>query len=112
MVYEISLRVRDSSDHFQDLYQSHRLVQTLLKGQMLDLYNMRDFVLWPNGLFLRISLKGFATLSEFFDFLKKQSLYPGFRREACGRTISIGSRSFRPRGWLIPTAVSWIGRNI
>ncbi len=77
MVYEISLRVRDSSDHFQDLYQSHRLVQTLLKGQMLDLYNMRDFVLWPNGLFLRISLKGFATLSEFFDFLKKQSLYPG-----------------------------------
>ena len=26
---------------------------------------------------LRISLKGFATLSEFFDFLKKQSLYPG-----------------------------------
>lgn len=77
MVYEISLRVRDSSDDLKDLKKVHRLVQSLLEGQLLGLYDLLDFVLWPQGLFLRVYLKGFSTLSEFFAFLKRQSIYPG-----------------------------------
>ncbi len=76
MVYEISLRVRHSSDDLKDLKQAQRLVQSLLRGELLGLYRMLDFVLWPQGLFLRVSLKEFSTLSEFLSFLKRQSLSP------------------------------------
>ncbi len=76
MVYEVSLRVRDSSDDLKDLGRAHRLVQSLLRGQLLGLYDLMDFVLWPEGLFLRVSLKGFSTLSEFLSYLKGQSLHP------------------------------------
>jgi hypothetical protein len=76
MVYEVSLRVRNSSDNLKDLKQAHHLVQSLLKGELLGLYHLLDFVLWPEGVLLRVSLKEFATLSEFLSFLKLQSLSP------------------------------------
>lgn len=81
MVYEVSLRVRDSSDHLKELKQAHRLVQSLLQGELLGLYTLLDFVLWPQGLLLRVSLKEFTTLSEFLNYLKRQSLHPGQKPE-------------------------------
>lgn len=81
MVYEVSLRVRGSAGRLKDLKQAHRLVQCLLQGELLGLYRLLDFVLWPQGLLLRVSLKGFSTLSEFLAYLKRQSLYPGHSRE-------------------------------
>ena len=65
----------------KDLMQAHRLVRSLLQGEILDLYGLLDFVIWPQGLFLRISLKKFSTLSEFLAFLKTQNLYPGHSSE-------------------------------
>ena len=82
MVYELSLRVRDSADRLKELKQAHRLVQSLLQGELLGLYNLLDFVLWPQGLLLRVSLKEFSTLSEFLAYLKRQSLYPGHSHES------------------------------
>jgi hypothetical protein len=76
MVFEVSLRVRDFSDDLKDLGRAHRVVQSLLRGQLLGLYELMDFILWPEGLFLRVSLKGFSTLSEFLTYLKGQSLHP------------------------------------
>jgi hypothetical protein len=80
MVYEVSLRVRNSADDLKDLGRSHRVVQSLLRGQLLGLYDLMDFILWPEGLFLRVSLKGFATLSEFLTYLKGQALHPDSSR--------------------------------
>ena len=81
MAYEVSLRVRGSADHLKELKQAHRLVQSLLQGELLGLFNLLDFVLWPQGLLLRVSLKEFSTLSEFLAYLKRQSLYPGHSPE-------------------------------
>ncbi len=70
--YEISLRTASSSPWLKELPSAHHLVQVLLKGQLLGKYELLDFLIWPHGVFTRISLKGSFSLSEFLAFVKEK----------------------------------------
>jgi hypothetical protein len=75
--YEISLRTAFSNDWLKELRYAHRLVETLSKGDLLGQYDLWDFLIWPDGFFTRISLKGSFSLSEFLIFLKEKSTPAG-----------------------------------
>jgi hypothetical protein len=76
-VYEISLRTAHSSDWLRDLPGAHRLVQGLFQGELLGRYELLDFLIWPEGLLTRVSLKGASSLSEFLVFLREKSTPSG-----------------------------------
>lgn len=81
-VYELSLRTVPSSDWLHNLEGANRLVQALLQGRLLGHYALLDFLVWPEGLFLRVGLTGNRSLSEVLRFLKEKSAPPaerGFR---------------------------------
>ncbi len=81
-VYELSLRTAPSADWLHDLEGANRLVQALLQGRLLGHYALLDFLVWPEGLFLRVGLTGNRSLSEVLRFLKEKSApsaEPGFR---------------------------------
>jgi hypothetical protein len=73
LVCEISLRTAFYSDWLRELPGAHRLVQTLLQGQILGHYDLLDFLIWPEGVFTRISLKGASSLADFLKFLREKS---------------------------------------
>lgn len=73
LIYEVSLRVRNSTDWLKDLQAAHRLVQVLLQGQLLGQYELLDFLIWPEGLFARVLLSKTTSLSNFLRFLKEKS---------------------------------------
>src|SRR5579863_1680514 len=75
--YEISLRTTASRPWLNDLSAAHRLVQTLLKGELLGQYELLDFLIWSEGLLTRVSLKKSHPLSEFLAFLKENSTPSG-----------------------------------
>ena|SRR5579872_2455169 len=76
-IYEISLRTVAYSDWLKDLQGAHRLVQSLLQGQLMGQYHLLDFLIWPRGIFTRVALKNASSLSEFLKFLKEKSLPAG-----------------------------------
>jgi hypothetical protein len=76
-VYEISLRTKDRSPWLSDLLQAHRLVQALTQGQLLEQYELLDFLIWPEGFFLRVRLQNIPTLSDFLEFLKEKTTVGG-----------------------------------
>jgi len=73
VVYEVALGVDPSSSWLKDLSHAHRLVQTLLQGELLGDYELLDFLIWPEGLLTRVSLKKTPSLSEFLRSLKEKS---------------------------------------
>lgn len=75
--YEISLRTASSRPWLKELQAAHRLVQVLLKGEWVGQYEILDFLIWPEGLLIRLSLKKSYRLAEFLAFLKEQSTPPG-----------------------------------
>ncbi|SRR5579871_179001 len=75
-VYEVSLQVAPSSSWLQDLSNAHRLVQTLLQGELMGDYDLLDFLVWPGGLFTRLSLKKTPSLAECLKSLKEKSAPP------------------------------------
>jgi hypothetical protein len=77
IVYEVSLRTKDSSDWLKDLQNAHRLVQAMVQGQLLEEYDLLDFVIWPEGVFTRVSLKGIPSLANFLRLLKEKSVPAG-----------------------------------
>lgn len=76
VIYEISLWVAPSSTWLQELPNSHRLVQTLLQGELLEEYELLDFLIWPGGIFTRLSLKKAPSLAECLRSLKEKSAPP------------------------------------
>ena len=76
-IYEISLRTASSRPWLQELQAAHRLVQALLKGELLGQYELFDFLIWPDGFFARVSLKKSFSLSEFLAFLKDKTAPAG-----------------------------------
>jgi hypothetical protein len=75
--YEVSLRTASSSPWLGELQVAHRLVQVLLRGELLGQYELLDFLIWPEGLLTRVSLKGAFSLSEFLSLLKEKSTPAG-----------------------------------
>jgi hypothetical protein len=71
--YEISIRTASSIPWLGELQATHRLVQVLLKGELLGQYRLLDFLIWPEGFFTRVSLKGSFSLSEFLALVKEKS---------------------------------------
>jgi hypothetical protein len=76
MVYEVSLRVASSTHWLNDLAHAHRLVRALLQGEVLGGYELVDFLVWPEGVFTRISLKKAPSLAECLKFIKEKSVPP------------------------------------
>jgi hypothetical protein len=75
--YEVSLRTASSVPWLGELQAAHRLVQVLLRGELLGQYELLDFLIWPEGLLTRVSLKGSFSLSEFLSLLKEKSTPAG-----------------------------------
>ncbi|HTC20275.1 MAG TPA: hypothetical protein VK859_05460 [bacterium] len=75
--YEVSLRTASSSPWLGELRAAHRLVQVLLRGELLGQYELLDFLIWPEGLLTRVSLRGSFSLSEFLSLLKEKSAPAG-----------------------------------
>jgi hypothetical protein len=76
-IYEVSLRTKDGFPWLSDLLQAHRLVQALTQGRLLELYELLDFLIWPEGFFLRVRLQNIPTLSDFLEFLKEKTTVGG-----------------------------------
>lgn len=76
-VYEIALKTAGTPDGLKYLQDAHRLVQALLQGDLLGDYKLLDFMLWPEGLFTRVSLRNDLPLAEFLKFLRERSTPPG-----------------------------------
>ena len=76
-VYEVSLGTPTGSNWLGSLPGAHRLIQALLQGQLLGQYELLDFLIWPGGLFTRVSLGTSASLSEFLNFLKEKTIPAG-----------------------------------
>lgn len=75
-VYEVSLKVPPRFSWLKELSHAHRLVQALLQGELLGDYELFDFLVWPEGLFTRVSLKKTPSLAEFLRSLKEKSAPP------------------------------------
>jgi hypothetical protein len=76
-VFEVGLGTPSTSRWLGEIQGAHRLVQTLFQGELLDRYELLDFLVWPGGLFIRLSLKGPSTLGSFLQFLKERSTPAG-----------------------------------
>lgn len=71
------------SSWLQNLSDAHRLVQTLLQGEILGDYTLLDFLIWPQGFFTRVSLKKTPSLAEFLKSIKEKSApYEGYYLDA------------------------------
>lgn len=77
VVYEVSLRARADSDWLKELQNAHRLTQVLLQGHLLGEYELLDFLIWPEGVFTRVSLTGVPSLAGFLRLLKEKSVPAG-----------------------------------
>ena len=73
MVYEVSLKTKPYSAWLKDIHGAHRLIQALLQGQILGQYQLLDFLIRPEGLFTRVTLKNGSSLSEFLNWVKEKS---------------------------------------
>jgi hypothetical protein len=71
-VYEVSLRA--ASPWLKELSNTHRLVQALLRGDLLGNYEIWDFLIWPEGILFRLSLGKTPSLAELLKFLKEKSV--------------------------------------
>jgi hypothetical protein len=69
-IYEVSLRTPLYSTWLGELQGANRLIQTLFQGELLGKYRLIDAIVWAEGLFVRVSLEGSSSLSEFLKFLK------------------------------------------
>lgn len=76
-IYEIALRVNPAHGLLKDLQSAHRIVQALRQGEILGNYGILDFLIWPQGVFARISLKDIPRLSDFLSFLKEKAAPAG-----------------------------------
>ncbi len=76
-LYEVSLRTPLYSQWLKELPGFHRLLQTLFQGELLGQYELVDLVVWPEGLFVRLSLKGSSSLSDFLTYLKERTVPAG-----------------------------------
>jgi hypothetical protein len=76
-VYEISLRTATYTDWLKELQSAHRLVQTLVQGEIMGRYRLLDFLIWPEGVFIRVSLQETRSLADFLRHLKEKSSPPG-----------------------------------
>jgi len=76
-LYEVSLHTPLYSQWLKELQGFHRLIQTLFQGELLGQYELVDLVIWPEGLFARVSLKGAFSLSEFLKYLKGRTVPAG-----------------------------------
>ncbi|HET9869542.1 MAG TPA: hypothetical protein VFR02_03470 [bacterium] len=77
LVYEVSLKTRAAAPWLSDLPQACRLVQALTQGQLLDQYQIMDFLIWSEGFFLRVRLKAMPALADFLAFLREKTAGPG-----------------------------------
>jgi len=77
MVYEVSLRTAAYSDWLKKINGAHRLLQALLQGQMMGQYQLLDFIIQPDGLFTRVTLKNGSSLSDFLNWVKEKSIPAG-----------------------------------
>ena len=77
LTYEIFLQTAPYTDWLKELQGAYRLVQALLQGQLTGQYQLLDFLIWPQGLFTRVTLKEFGSLSEFLRFIKEKSIPAG-----------------------------------
>ncbi len=75
LVYEVALRTA-SPESLKDLSHAHRLVRALVQGEVLGAYELMDFLLWPEGVFLRVRLEKTPSLAEFLGFLREKSTPP------------------------------------
>ncbi len=75
LVYEVALKTV-SPQRFKELSHAHRLVRALLQGEVLGAYELLDFLVWPEGVFLRVGLKKAPSLAEFLRFLREKSTPP------------------------------------
>ena len=73
MVYEVSLKTTARNDWLGNIHGAHRLLQTLLQGQFMGVYQLLDFIIQPGGLFARITLGNGSTLYDFLKWVKEQS---------------------------------------
>ncbi len=77
LVFEISLKTPANSEWLREIQGAHRLVQTLLQGHLMGQYQLLDFLIWPEGLFVRLCLKETPSLGAFLGFLKERSIPSG-----------------------------------
>jgi hypothetical protein len=73
LIYEVSLKTRAAAPWLSDLPQACRLIQTLTQGQLLEQYEIMDFLIWSEGFFLRVKLRSMPALSDFLAFLKQKT---------------------------------------
>ena len=77
MVYEVSLKTAPYRDWLGELQGAHRLLQTLLQGQIMGNYHLLDFLIQPEGLFARVTLKNGSLLFDFLTWVKEKSCPAG-----------------------------------
>lgn len=76
LIYEVSLKTQAAAPWLSDLPQACRLIQTLTQGQLLEQYEIMDFLIWSEGFFLRVKLGSMPALSDFLSFLKQKTSGP------------------------------------
>ncbi|HVM32826.1 MAG TPA: hypothetical protein VMU88_06810 [bacterium] len=81
LLYEISLKTRSAGPWLSNLPQACRLIQALTQGQLLEQFEIMDFLIWSEGFFLRVKLKSMPALSDFLSFLKQKTAPPDASRE-------------------------------
>lgn len=77
MVYEVSLKTVPYRDWLGELQGVHRLLKTLLQGQIMEHYRLLDFLIQPEGLFARVTLTNGSSLSDFLTLVKEKSCPAG-----------------------------------
>ena len=89
-VFEVSLRTREPSDSLKDLSNAQRLVQVLLQGEILGEYSLFDFLIWPEGLFVRVSLGEFLFPLGILEILERKILAFRGRGKLLGGRATVG----------------------
>lgn len=77
LTYEVSLKTQAAAPWLADLPQACRLIQALTQGQLLDEYEILDFLIWAEGFFLRVKLHSMPALSDFLAFLREKTTGTG-----------------------------------
>src|SRR5271168_870947 len=73
LIYEVCLQTSVKNNWLTQLLGAHRLLQTLMQGQILGRYQLWDFLIWSEGLMVRVSFQNRSSLSEFISFIKEKS---------------------------------------